>query len=381
MRKWAMAVAVMILFPWVVSLMWMRTAGDTGAAAANGEPGQQGETVQVTEQKESAGQETWLEKGPQTESQTGDLAGQGYSGAADEETANNVNEGQAEGKETGFEGISEGEKPRVLRKILVERKGLKTYIEAEDYLPGVMVCQIYGDCSQEALKCQAVIARTYLYRLMDGRTEIYEEELDLDYLGESQAARGADREQILDLLERCREAADATRGVVMKYNDRYILPLFHSISAGRTRMGDEQFPYLQSVESASDTRREDYMQVKEWSWDEFAAAVNQIPGAVPVEAGQVSGQIQTVKKDDAGYMEQIKIGAKIYTGDEIQYALGLPSPCFSLESSQEGVRVRTRGRGHGYGLSQAGADSMAREGWGYEDILNHYYKNILLISE
>ncbi len=67
--------------------------------------------------------------------------------------------------------------------------------------------------------------------------------------------------------------------------------------------------------------------------------------------------------------------------ETIQAALGLNSPSFSIEGEGDVIRVRVRGKGHGYGLSQAGADSMAKEGWGYEEILNHYYKNISLISE
>ena len=117
----------------------------------------------------------------------------------------------------------------------------------------------------------------------------------------------------------------------MKYEERYILPLFHAISAGRTRAGDMDFPYLQSVESVSDTKREDYMATPEWSLSSFAAAISQIPGAIPVEAKQLPEQIQTVKKDDAGYVMEMKIGAGTYSGDEIQYALGLPSPCFNID--------------------------------------------------
>ena len=233
------------------------------------------------------------------------------------------------------------------------------------------------------VKCQAVIARTYIYRLLNGRTEVYEEELDMDYLGEEQGGLLTDREKLFERLEKCKKAAQATRGQVMKYEERYILPLFHAISAGRTRAGDMDFPYLQSVESVSDTKREDYMATPEWSLSSFAAAISQIPGAIPVEAKQLPEQIQTVKKDDAGYVMEMKIGAGTYSGDEIQYALGLPSPCFNIEAEKDRdvIRVRVRGKGHGYGLSQAGADSMAEAGWGYEDILNHYYKNISLIFE
>lgn len=374
MRRWVIAAAAMILFPWIVSLTWMKASGreaevaqlqpERGQAEGEGPKGQGGN-----------GEEGDFESGGES---PGPEGGEG-------ETGSEAVEGGAMGE--GIAASSDGKavedvaSPHVLRKILVKRQGMQTYIELEDYLPGVMACQVGGDCQEEALKCQAVVARTYLYRLMDGRTEVYEEELDLDYLGESQAALGADKEKLLNRLERCRAAAEATRGVVMKYDGRYILPLFHPISAGRTRNGDQEFPYLQSVESGADTKREDYMQVKEWGRGEFAAAINQISDGSPVAPEQLPEQIQTVRRDDAGYMVEIKIGAKTYSGDQVQYALGLPSPCFSLEGDQDVIRARIRGKGHGYGLSQAGADSMAREGWGYEDILNHYYKNILLISE
>ena len=77
------------------------------------------------------------------------------------------------------------------RRVILERYGIKTYLSVEDYLPGVVVCQASPELGQEALKCQAVIARTYIYRQMGEREEIQEEELDLDYLGDRTAFDGA----------------------------------------------------------------------------------------------------------------------------------------------------------------------------------------------
>lgn len=272
------------------------------------------------------------------------------------------------------------------RRILVERKDTKTYMTVEDYLPGVLVCQMPDsidgqEYSLEAWKCQAVIARTYICRLMDSRSEIHEEELDLDYLGETRSLLGSSRDTVARRLELARQAVTETAGVVMKYDGRYILPLFHEMSAGRTRQGHVDFPYIQSVESSQDSKRDTYLRTLEWPKSEFAAKISQIPDAAQVTAAELPQEIQTVEKDDAGYMLQIKIGARTYTGDEVRWALGLPSSCFSLEGDGDLIRARVRGSGHGYGLSQAGADSMAAEGWGYEEILQHYYKNISLISE
>lgn len=314
----------MLLFPWLVTLIWM---GKTQTAAA--------QTVEETSME-----------------------------AAEEEEA---------AEPVGATGS-------VNRRILISRDGIQTYMDLEEYIPGIIVCQIPADYPLEALKCQAVVARTYLYRLMEGRNEIREEELDLDYIGENQKNIPWSREKTAQYLERCRQAVKETEGLVMVYEEREILPLFHAVSAGRTREGDPEYPYIQSVESRWDTTHPDYLQTTAWSLSEFADKINKIPGAEPVTKDQLPGQIQTVKKDDAGYVLEMKIGVKTYSGEEIQYALGLSSGCMSLDGDESSIQATVKGIGHGYGLSQAGASAMAEEGWGYEEILNYYYKNISLIS-
>lgn len=383
MRKWLIVAVIYLLLPWGMSLVWMRAAGAERAVRE-----EEKEVLSVL--SEDAGRT---------------LPG---------ENAGEPENARALPREASAEVGSAPE-----RHILVERQNLRTYMSLEDYLPGVIACQIDPDYQMEALKCQAVIARTYICRLMEGRMEIHEEELDLDYLGaidQDIFVNPKKRERILERLERCEQAVQETRGLVMREREggegqentggRYILPLFHSMSAGRTRGGEADFPYLQAVESSWDTERADFLNVTDWSMKEFAAGISQITDGGQVSADQLPGQIQIVKKDASGYVEQIKIGARTYSGEEVQYALGLPSACYRLEvvkcgergsdqtleadSAENGllsggigqkIRVIARGSGHGYGLSQAGADSMAAEGWRCEDILNYYYKNISLTAE
>ena len=76
----------------------------------------------------------------------------------------------------------------------------------------------------------------------------------------------------------------------------------------------------------------------------------------------------------------IQIGTHIYSGEEIRQALSLPSPSFTMEEREGKIRIICKGIGHGYGLSQYGADAMAREGKGAEEILKYYYQNIVIIS-
>lgn len=330
MRRWMIAGVVVIVITWAMTFFWMKSV--------------QGDTVSKED------------------------------GVSEEDTVS------GEDAVSGKDVVA-----AVSHRVLLERNGIRTYMLLEDYLPGVIACQVDPGYSPDVLKCQAVIARTYVERLMDGRSEIHEEELDLDYLEQQSGAYDAggksaeeNRERLAAGLERCRQAVAETKGCVLQYEQRCILPMFHAMNNGRTRTAGEAYPYLKSVESSWDRAREDGLTQKNFEKQDFAARISRIADTEPVAEDQLGSQIQTVQKDDAGYVVQMKIGSRTYTGEEIQYALELPSACFVLEETGDGMTASVRGSGHGYGLSQAGAEGMAQEGWGYEEILQHYYTGIKL---
>lgn len=397
MRKIGIVAVVVFVASWMFSLFCMHAAGQAGGTVKE----ENGSVVSGESVLDGYGQ-TGVER-----SVSGQAAGWDSNG-----------DRQDSGKTAGWNGNShsadQGDREVYSRRIILERYGVRTYLSVEDYLPGVMVCQTGPEMGQEALKCQAVIARTYIYRQMGERVEIQEEELDLDYLGDYTAQAGKtltvhQKEELAERLEQCRQAAEATAGTVMKYEDRYILPLFHERSAGRTRTGEADYPYLQSVESKWDVVGNDGNKTSQeqqgseletrtgagaakevaagvsevsFSLSEFAQRIKNLSDAPSLDPGRISSEIQIVKRDDAGYVLQIKIGPRTYTGDDVQYALDLPSSCFTIDTRTSGtITVTVKGCGHGYGLSQNGAQAMAEEGWSYSDILNYYYKNISLMTE
>ena len=397
MRKIGIVAVVVFVASWMFSLFCMHAAGQAGGTVEE----ENGSVVSGESVLDGFGQ-TGVER-----SVSGQAAGWDSNG-----------DRQDSGKTAGWNGNShsadQGDREVYSRRIILERYGVRTYLSVEDYLPGVMVCQTGPEMGQEALKCQAVIARTYIYRQMGERVEIQEEELDLDYLGDYTAQAGKtltvhQKEELAERLEQCRQAAEATAGTVMKYEDRYILPLFHERSAGRTRTGEADYPYLQSVESKWDVVGNDGNKTSQeqqgseletrtgdgaakevaagvsevsFSLSEFAQRIKNLSDAPSLDPDRLSSEIQIVKRDDAGYVLQIKIGPRTYTGDDVQYALDLPSSCFTIDTRTSGtITVTVKGRGHGYGLSQNGAQAMAEEGWSYSDILNYYYKNISLMTE
>lgn len=266
------------------------------------------------------------------------------------------------------------------RKIYLDREE-GGYVDLEDYLPGVIARQIPADYEPEVLKAQAILARTYIRKQMGEGKEIAESALDLDFLEEEQlkALWGTDR--FVEYYKKMESAAEDTAGMVIAWNGELIDPLFCRASAGKTRSGDSYHPYLASADSARDVEADGYLQVVTWSKEEFARLLSALPEGEAITADMVPGCVQVVSRDGAGYVEEIQIGSVLHSGDRVQYALGLQSPDFSIEEYQGGVRAVSSGIGHGYGLSQYGGNVKAKEGWTAQDILEYYYKNIVLISE
>ena len=296
------------------------------------------------------------------------------------------------GNEVEGEMVDGGSDGKKKKKIYIG-DGRKGYLDVETYLIGVVARQIPAEYELEAIKAQAVIARTYLYGQMEGKTEIKEEELGLTYLEEEQMESLWGRQKFVEYYDKICQAVRETEGMVMALDegeevDKKSLvsePLFHRASAGYTREGDQANPYLASVDSHWDVEAEGYLTVREWEPKEVVrlmteAALKNGAGEVELTEKQVTDTLQLVGRDKVGYVKEIQIGAHIYTGDEIQMALGLPSTAFTLEEHEGKLRAICKGIGHGYGLSQYGANGMAKEGKSAEEILTYYYQNIIIIS-
>lgn len=267
------------------------------------------------------------------------------------------------------------------KRILMDGRTPATYMDVEEFMIGVVAKQIPADYGAEVLRAQAVIARTYIYKEMGDKDEIAESSLDMDYLEKKQMEDQWGNDKFIEYYENIEAAVQSTKGMVITSGEQLVEPLFHRASIGHTRGGDESFPYLQSVESGRDIEAEDYLSVMVFTKEDFVNRMNSIPESAPITVDQIPSTIQMIAWDDAGYVDQIQVGTKTYTGEEIQYALGLASPCFTLEEYEGKIRAVCKGIGHGYGFSQYGAKIKAEEEWKAEDILSYFYKNIVLISE
>ena len=211
------------------------------------------------------------------------------------------------------------------KKILLDRKNGESYMDVEEYLPGVVAKQMPADYGREALRAQAVIARTYIYGKMNGQNEVKESELHMEYLEQQQMEKLWGSEAFVASYQAVENAVRSTAKMVMMYDGKLIDPLFHRASTGKTRTGDENHPYLQPVSCPRDVEAEGFLNVTAYKKEDFAEKTNQISGDVPVNADQIPGSIQIILREEGGYVGQIQIGTRVYTGEEIQRALGLPS--------------------------------------------------------
>ena len=253
------------------------------------------------------------------------------------------------------------------RYVAVEREGKVSRVPAEDFLVHVLAAQIPADFGPETLKAQAVIARTYIYREMNGAEEIPEEALDMDALS------GAQMEELWggtyqEDYSRIREAVSATSGLYLAYEGEPAEVFFCRAASGATRPGGQEHPCLRQAESPGDLLADGYLSIAVFTPEDLARRVSAIPGAVSPDADRLLEEIQVAERDGAGYVVQIQIGPKTYSGEEVQYALGLSSPCFYFDELQGKVRVTCKGIGHGYGFSQAGASALEKEGSGKQMI-------------
>ena len=252
----------------------------------------------------------------------------------------------------------------------------------EEYLVHVLAAQIPAVFEPETLKAQAILARTYIYGLMEHRAEIYEEELDMDALSYEQMKALWGETDFASMFSKLQNAVRETEGLYILYDGSIIEPLFCYASAGKTRSFGESFPYLEQVESPGDLHAENYRSLPVFETKEFVQKINEIPGAVAVSEMELDsgGGIQIVERDGSGYVKQVQIGQKTYTGEEVQYALGLTSAFYSFERLDGKIRVICKGIGHGYGFAQFGANEMAKAGRTYEELLKYYFQNVEIVG-
>ncbi len=246
----------------------------------------------------------------------------------------------------------------------------------EDYLLGAVLAEMPADFEAEALKAQAVAARTYAQRAVltgkhgDGSVCGSFSCCQAYITPEDYYAAGG----TLDAVEKVRAAVNATRGLVLTYEGQLIEATYFSCSGGRTEealaVWGTDVPYLRSVDSPGEEEAPVYTDSVFFHWQELCQRL-----------GVEEPTIGELKRTDGGGVDWVDIGGKTFRGTQLRSLLGLRSTAFTLEPGTDGLTIRTRGYGHRVGMSQYGADAMALTGSDYREILAHYYPGTSLAED
>ena len=246
----------------------------------------------------------------------------------------------------------------------------------DEYLCGVVAAEMPAEFEEEALKAQAVAARSYAYYRKENPSPDHPAAAVCTDFAHCKAYKpiesqknswGNDAKKYSDKIS---DAVYSTSGKVITYNGDVALAVFHSQSgSGRTENSKDVWggdvPYLVSVESHGEENAPNFYSTQTVSLDEFGKKLNvKIVGAEDIGAPVLS---------EGGNVKSITIGGVEFSGKDIRSLFNLRSSCFKILVNNENVTFEVTGYGHGVGMSQYGANAMAKEGYSYIDILKHYY--------
>lgn len=251
-------------------------------------------------------------------------------------------------------------------------------MELEEYVCCVVLGEMPADFEVEALKAQAVVARTYTSRKMrDSKHSSADVCTDasccqafctIDAFLENGGTKSA--------LTKVKTAVYETQGEVLHYNGQLIEATYFSCSGGRTEDAEAVWgadvPYLQSVDSPGEENAI-------YHTDTVIFSVAQLSDKLNVSASDLLDHgIGAIVYTRGGGVATIEIGGITFSGTRIRQMLGLRSTAFVITWAGESVTVTTKGFGHRVGMSQYGAEAMAVSGENYETILYHYYPGTAL---
>lgn len=241
----------------------------------------------------------------------------------------------------------------------------------ENYVIGVVAAEMPATFSIEALKAQAVAARTFAYK------KIINNKLNFDNLEIDKGQAYITNEEMKknwgskynEYYKKISSAVLSTKEEIITYNDEAINAYYFSLSNGKTENSSSVFgeqKYLVSVDSPWDKDNSSYNKSVSISLDDFKnkLSINE------------DIKINDIKRSNTNHVEKITINNKEYDGVQFRKLLNLRSTDFEIILNNDQVTINTKGYGHGVGMSQYGANSMALNGKTYEQIIKYYYKDV-----
>ncbi len=269
--------------------------------------------------------------------------------------------------------------------VLDAATGIITSMPREEYLIGVVAAEMPAAFHEEALKAQAVAARTYLVHLKGkhGNADVCTDSTHCQAYTKLSHMRTTWGDRYDANVQKITAAVMATEGIIATYKGQPIQALFHACSGGQTEDSELAFttylPYLRSVVSPGEESFSRFSSTVRLNSGEAIAKIRSLMTDIKL-GGAVTGQIAVASTTSSGRVTSILIGETIVSGRIARQMFGLNSTMFDISFSNGDIIFSVKGHGHGVGLSQAGADAMANQGAAFDTILRHYYTGIELSS-
>ena len=272
-------------------------------------------------------------------------------------------------------------------KLLHSKTGEIEELDLDEYLYGVVSAEMPANFEIEALKAQAVVARTYtIYKVINNNGKHEGADICDDssccqaWISKEDRLAKWEESKRQNNWNKITDCVNRTQGKIITYNGEPINAFFHSNSGGMTETtanvwGGTGYPYLQAVETAGEDAYSQYYSEVTLSKQTFIDKIREKHSDFQINFDDVDC-IKVLEYTDANRVKKIKIGNLELSGVEVRTLLGLKSANFKISMQGDNLKFEVTGYGHGVGMSQTGADSMAKSGSTYEEIIKHFYVGV-----
>ena len=284
--------------------------------------------------------------------------------------------------------LFEDKKGSNIKLYIVKTKEIKD-ISFEDYIRGVVAAEMPASYHIEALKAQAIAARTYASNKIRNHDNSVHTGADVcsdpahcqAWVSKEDAFKNWAEVKRNIYWDKISWAVKSTAGQMIYYDDQLANPVFHSNSGGRTENAENVWagspvPYLRGVDSLGEENASQYQSQVEFTVEELVEKIKKDTKDFQIDKDKLKKEIIIKSYTENDRVREIQIGNKTYKGTDARRLLGLKSVDFSVNIIGSKIVFKVKGYGHGVGMSQCGANSMAQSGKTYKDILKHYYQGV-----
>lgn len=271
-------------------------------------------------------------------------------------------------------------------KLLHQDTGEVEEVALDTYLCNVVSAEMPVDFELEALKAQAVVARTYtIYKIQNKKHDNADICDDSNccqaWISKEDRLARWDEDKRESNWEKIENSVNETKGEIITYEGTPINAFFHSNSGGTTELpvnvwgGGTEYPYLQVVETAGEEGYTQYSSEATFTQDELIEKLKTKYEDITIDFNN-EDDLKILEYTDSGRVKTVKFGNYELSGTETRSLFELKSTNFEIIKEDGNIKFSVKGYGHGVGMSQTGADSLAKQGQTYEEIIKHFYVGV-----